>query len=150
MLLNCINSNITDARLVKLQTKTKPLKTNWTDLSKYLTAIYCKLLNQNCLFVMLIRVYQEDFIRNTVVFNFTLMMSYLMSCLLCSTGTDVLSPSLPRLLPQSIPKNFTHIVYGKWNKGSFSDLAFIKSYHRFREGNVWRPVLWICMWILGV
>ena len=59
---------------------------------------------------MLIHVYQEDFIRNTVVFNFTLMMSYLMSRLLCSAGTDVLSPSLPRPLPQSIPKNLQNSV----------------------------------------
>ena len=65
---------------------------------------------------MLIRVYQEDFIRNTVVFNFTLMMSYLMSCLLCSTGTDVLSPSLPCLLPQSIPKNLNNSV-GQMKQG---------------------------------
>ena len=65
---------------------------------------------------MLIRVYQEDFIRNTVVFHFTLMMSDLMSCLLCSAGSDVLSPSLPRLLPQSIPKHL-HNSAGQMKQG---------------------------------
>lgn len=65
---------------------------------------------------MVMCVYQEDFIRNTVVFHFTLMMSYLMSCLLCFTGTGVLSPSLPCLLPQPIPKNL-HNSVGQMKQG---------------------------------